>query len=330
MLRNESAASPQRLEAALRGLRAYQSAPRTAGLPTMPVLARVGRACIRDYGGSGAPVLFVPSLINPPDILDLDEQRSLLRWLRDQGVRPLLLDWGSPDESERDMSVAGHVEQLLLPLLDSLNEPVALAGYCLGGTMAIAAAAVRPVSRLVLLATPWRFGAYSPDTLAALADLWAHARSPAEAIGMFPMEVLQAAFWRLDPTRTVDKFIQFGALDPADPKAHSFVRLEDWANDGPPLTFGAARELFEGLFAQNLPERGGWQVAGRTVDASSLHIPTFEITSITDRIVPAATTPGIGRRLDLELGHVGMIVGGRAREALWKPLAAWLSSAEPN
>jgi len=62
----------------------------------MPVIARAGRAVVRDYGGSGPATLFVPSLINPPDVLDIDPERSLLRWLATQGLRPLLLDWGSP------------------------------------------------------------------------------------------------------------------------------------------------------------------------------------------------------------------------------------------
>lgn len=330
MLRNETAESPERMKAALTGLNAYQKAPRTAGLPPMPVIARAGRASLRDYGGDGPPLVFVPSLINPPDILDIDAERSLLRWLSGRGVRLLLVDWGTPSATERDLDMAGHVETMLLPLLDALGEPAGLAGYCLGGTMAVAAAVLRPVSRLVLIAAPWRFAAYPADTLKALDELWTHSSTAAEAIGMLPMDVLQAAFWRLDPGRTIEKYVRFGTLDPADRQAQSFVRLEDWANDGPPLTFGAARELFDDLFASDLPGSGRWRVAGRVIDAAALHIPTFEITSLADRIVPAATTPGRGERLDLALGHVGMIVGGRARAMLWEPLAAWLSRSGPN
>src|SRR3546814_8494651 len=45
-----------------------------------------------------------------PDVLDLAEGRSLLRWLSTQGVRPLLVDWGSPAPEERETGIAGHVE----------------------------------------------------------------------------------------------------------------------------------------------------------------------------------------------------------------------------
>jgi len=290
----------------------------------MPVIARAGRATLRDYGGNGPPVLFVPSLINPPEILDIDEERSLLRWLARQGWRPLLLDWGAPAGDEGDLDVAGHVETMLLPLIDAVGAPVALAGYCLGGTMALAAASLRPVTALALIATPWRFGAYPDDTQAALADLWLTAEPTTDALGLLPMEILQAAFWRLDPARTIAKYEAHGARDPGHPQSRAFVRLEDWANDGPPLTRGAARELFLDLFRDDRPGRSAWQVGGTIVDPAVLKIPILEIASTTDHIVPAATTPGVGERIDLSLGHVGMIVGGRAKQSLWEPLGRWL------
>jgi len=295
------------------------------GPSPMPVVARAGRAVVRDYGGSGPAILFVPSLINPPDVLDIDPERSLLRWLATQGLRPLLLDWGSPLPEERELNVAGHVETMLLPLIDAIGTPISLVGYCLGGTMAIAAAALRPIAALALIATPWRFADYPDSTREALADLWRTAEPATDALGVLPMEILQAAFWRLDPKRTIAKYEAHGLRDPADPQSQAFVRLEDWANDGPPLTRGAARELFLDLFADDTPGKGKWQVGGTNIDPQALTMPVLEIASTVDRIVPAATTPGVGERHDLELGHVGMIVGSRAKQSLWEPLAEWLS-----
>jgi len=330
MLRSETTGEPERTAAALKGLRAYQQADRSAGPPPMPVIARAGRASVRDFGGSGPAVMFVPSLINPPDVLDLDAERSLLRWLATRGVRPLLVDWGTPPPDEHDLTVAGHVESMLLPLIDAVGMPVALVGYCLGGTMALAAATLRPVTALALIATPWRFAAYPDSTRAALDELWTSAEPATDALGLLPMEVLQAAFWRLDPRRTIAKYEAHGTRDPDDPASRSFVRLEDWANDGPPLTRGAARELFLDMFAEDRPGKGQWQVGGTAIDLSALSMPVLEIASTTDHIVPAATSAGIGERIDLALGHVGMIVGGRARSSLWEPLGQWLSQIPPR
>src|SRR4051812_41787603 len=121
LLRSETAGDPARMARALAGLRKYQEAEREAGPAPPAAVAEVLGATLRDYGGSGAPAVFVASLINPPSILDLAEDNSLLRWLAAEGrVRPLLVDWGWDIAARRDLSVAGHVEAILLPLLEAL------------------------------------------------------------------------------------------------------------------------------------------------------------------------------------------------------------------
>ncbi|HEY1604577.1 MAG TPA: alpha/beta fold hydrolase [Allosphingosinicella sp.] len=331
MLRSETAAQPARMKRALEGLRRYQEAERAPPRPPMPTVAERLGASLRDYGpgsepgaGSGGPpVVFVPSLINPPSILDL-EGKSLLRWLAGRGVRPLLVDWGWDVTARSNLSVGDHVTEILLPLLDGIGEEVALVGYCLGGTMAFAAAALRPVRGVAAMAAPWHFSGFPDEARARLAGLWASAEATAERLGMLPMEALQSAFWALDPARTVRKFEDFAAMPSDSDEARRFVTLEDWANDGPPLPAAAARELFETLFRDDAPGRGEWRVGDGAIDPAALPCPMLDIVSTSDRIVPAASAAGAGERLDLASGHVGMVIGGGAEEMLWNPLAAWL------
>jgi polyhydroxyalkanoate synthase len=323
LLRSETAQHPERTKRALDGLRRYQEFPRAPATPPMPPVAERRGAALRDYGGAGAPVLFVPSLINPPSVLDLSEEKSLLRWLAGRGHRVLLLDWGWPDEARSGLSVAGHVEEIALPLIEALGEAPALVGYCLGGTMALGAARASGAPAVGAIAAPWRFSGFPDDARARLAALWASAQPALAALGVLPMEVLQSAFWSLDPARTVAKFEAFAGAEGA--KAREFVTLEDWANDGPPLAAAAARELFEGFFSEDRPGRGEWRIAGDAVEPGALPCPVLDIVSTVDRIVPAASAAAAGERLELALGHVGMVVGRSGREALWKPLDRWLS-----
>lgn len=323
MLRSETAASPDRMARALAGLRAYQDAPRPSARTPMPVRHTSGRAALRDYGGEGRPVVVIPSLINPPDILDLSPDISLMRWIAGQGHHAWLLDWGSPGLGDRDLDLAGHVEHLLLPLLRALPEPPVLVGYCLGGTLGIAAAAMMPVAGLATIAAPWHFAGYGEPARATMSAMWASVQPAADLLGVLPMEVLQAGFWQLDPARTVAKYERFPDLPPD--AAAAFVRLEDWANAGAPMPYAAARALYTDCIADDLPGSGRWQVGGVRVDPLALACPTVEFVSLTDRIVPAATAIGWPDRRDLALGHVGMIVGGRARDQLWHPLANWIA-----
>ena len=306
---------------ALAGLRAYEKAERHPRPAAKPEIARVEGACLRDHGGEGAPAVLVPSLINPPRILDLDEEVSLADAVANIGRRALLLDWGAAGQRGQ-LDVAGHVQHLLLPLLRSIGEPAALIGYCLGGTMAIAAANVVGCERVITLAAPWRFSNYPEDSRAALQDMWRHSQIASRELGALPMEVLQASFWSLDPERTVRKFAEFGRLDPASAEAHRFVDLEDWANEGEPLPLPAARELIEDLFGRDLPGSGEWQVARRAM-TDRLSIPLLNLTADRDHIAPAVTAAD-GDRIGISAGHVGMIVGS-ARARLHEALKASLT-----
>src|SRR5690242_17293242 len=94
LVRKASESDPRLGRAALQGLRAYAAAPRDDGPAPLPEIARVNGACLRDHGGDGPPAVLVPSLINPPSILDLDPDVSVAAAIARMGRRALLLDWG--------------------------------------------------------------------------------------------------------------------------------------------------------------------------------------------------------------------------------------------
>lgn len=278
----------------------------------------------------GPPIVLVPSLINAPDVMDLSHERSLLRFLLRSGANAMLVDWGSPDPEDRDLDLAGHVERLLLPLLDTLDSPPILVGYCLGGTLALAAgaaleAAGTPARAVATIAAPWRFSGYDEAFRAEAQRIWEGAEPVCEALGQVPMEVLQTGFWSLDPMRTVSKFAAFADMEEASGAYHAFITLEDWANTGAPLTLATGRDLVERCYGTDEPGAGRWSVAGTIAAPQTLSCPTLAIASTTDRIVPSAATPPLRERIDLALGHVGMMVGGRAESALFRPLADWIA-----
>src|SRR3546814_3068565 len=91
------------------------------------------------------------------------------------------------------------------------------------------------------------------------------------------MEVLQSGFWALDPARTIRKYAAFADLPEKSDEAQGFVRLEDWANEGAPLTYAAGCDLFERLYRANETANGQWRVGGRIVDPSRLDCPILNI-----------------------------------------------------
>ncbi len=318
--------------ALIAGIAAYRRHPWRRTLPDPPAIWREGETRLLDYGGEGPPILFVPSLVNRGHILDLDEGASLLRFLAAAGFHPLLLDWGWPGARERRFTLTDYVAGRLERAIGTLADKPILAGYCMGGLLALAAALRQPnrLRALALLATPWDFHADDPARASALARLLP-LMEPAFALGhSLPIDWLQTLFALVDPFGVGAKYRAFAALDPRSPRARRFVALEDWLNDGVPLAEPVARETLAGWYGDNTPQQGAWLVAGLPVDPGALRLPCLVAAPARDRLVPPASARPLATLIpeatliEPQAGHIGMIAGTSAETVLWRPLLAWL------
>ncbi|CAO3417278.1 alpha/beta fold hydrolase [Azospirillum doebereinerae] len=329
----------RRIDAFLTGVERYRHHPYRRDLPDPPVLWTEGATRLLDYGPpTGRPVLFVPSLVNRHYILDLSPGKSLMRWLSGRGIRPLLVDWGTPGPLERRYTltdyIAGRLERALDAVVEAHGGPVPIAGYCMGGLLTAALALRRPksVAGLVLLATPWDFHAEDAQTARRAAAFFQPYGPALERWGELPTDALQALFAQLDPLLALKKFAQFARMDPASRAALGFVALEDWLNDGVPLVAGVARDALAGWYGRNDTASGNWLVGGLPVDPARIRVPTLALIPEKDRIVPPASAmalpkviPG-AQVLVPPLGHIGMVVSAGAETGVWRPLADWLAA----
>ncbi len=328
------------------GLLRYAETPYQRNVAEPPAIWRKGNARLLDFGaafptamGENRPViLFVPSLINRYYILDLEEERSMLRHLAGAGLYPLVLDWGAPGETESAYSCEDYVLQTLLPALDYLTQAsaqsVTLAGYCMGGVLSVAAAALRPkqIAGLALLATPWDF--HCPEFAPfVLEENW---RPTLEALiaqhRQLPAEMVQSLFYLTDPWVFEQKFRRFAELQPDSRAARDFVALEHWVNDGIPMTNAVANDCLLGWAQNNILATGQWKVGGRRIDPKKLTLPTFIAIPRNDHVVPHPCAMSLAESLPHATlthpgaGHVGMIVGSHAKRELWQPLTEWAHS----
>ncbi len=208
------------------GIAAYRRHPWFRAMPEAPVLWAEGGTRLLDFGGDGPPVLFVPSLVNRAHVLDLTPEASLMRWLPGQGFRTLLLDWGWPGEAERHFTLTDYVAGRLERALTAAPGPVVLAGYCMGGLLALAAALRRPdrVRALALLATPWDFhaGPDGPRRARTAAALLPGLETLMEPTGALPVDGIQTLFAMLDPFGVGQKFRAFARLPQDGARARLF------------------------------------------------------------------------------------------------------------
>jgi polyhydroxyalkanoate synthase subunit PhaC len=334
MVQNVAVTKPDVARDALVGMRRYADvAPLVPS--ALPTAGQQGRVRLLGGHGVGPPVILVPSLINPASILHLDDERSLVIFLRNCGFNPFLVDWGIPTAEDREQDLLRHVDNLLMPLLRRLTAqvgPAHLIGYCLGGTLAIAAANRAraddlPLRSLTLLATPWDFSGYGDEARRTLMSLWLANRDTVAKEGMLPIEVLQLAFWGLDPERTVTKYAALAHRSPGDDYARRFATLENWANAGAPLTAAAALDLFDKLIGKNSTVDGHWSgAAGQAISVDDMPCRARHFTAADDRIAPAASAPKGITQSHCPSGHVGMIIGSNREAGCWIPLRDWLKS----
>ena len=322
----------------LDGIEGYRAHPYRRRVADPPVLWQAGTTRVLAFGGeaAGAPALLVPSLINRAYILDLRPERSFARYLRGRGLRPYLLDWGAPGAEERAFGLDDYILGRLQPALQAVRRdagrPLALAGYCMGGTMVLPLAARADVAALVLLATPWDFHADGRHQARMIAAHRPGLTALNESLGQLPSDALQAMFAALDPLLAARKFSAFAGLPPASAAARNFVALEDWLNDAVPLTGPVAHACLDDWYGANAPARGLWRVGGEAVRPERVRCPALNVVPARDRIVPPASAEALSDALpDTEtwrppLGHIGMMASPRAKRLLWRRLAAWIST----
>ncbi|AHJ68150.1 Poly-beta-hydroxybutyrate polymerase [Granulibacter bethesdensis] len=332
----------QRDAALIAGVAAYRRHPYYRHAPPRQVIWREGGSTVllhpAPVSGHLPPVLLVPSLINRGYVLDLAPGYSLMDRLAQAGYRVFLLEWGGPGETEQHFGltdyIAGRLDRAVQAIADLTDQAVVMAGYCMGGLLALAASLRRPeaVRALALLATPWDFHAAGPEHQRLSAALQPVLGGILKQYGCLPVDILQIMFALIEPFAVADKYRAFGRLPQDHPRAGHFVALEDWLNDGISLAAPVAQEVVNGWYCDNLPAQGGWKVAGHVVDPAALHCPAFVAVPSRDRIVPPASALKLAQLIPgallhrMEAGHIGMTAGRSAEAVLWQPLLRWLGT----
>jgi polyhydroxyalkanoate synthase len=320
----------------LSGILRYLETPYSRRMAEPPAVWKQGNARLLNYsaGASDTVVLFVPSLINRYYILDLDEQRSLLRYFAKQGIATFVLDWGTPGGYEEAFNCSDYVTKTLLPAIEFLHKTtgkkITLGGYCMGGVLSLAAAAKKPelIEKLALFATPWNFHCHSFSPFILGDDWQAMVESQVSEKKQVSADFIQSLFYWTAPWAFEQKYRRFAEMTAA--AAEEFVALEHWVNDGVPMTANVARECLIDWAQKNVLANGHWQIAGKKIDPTKIKIPTFVVIPENDHVVPRDCAMPLANALwnrkvlAPHAGHVSMIVGQDAKKQLWEPLAQWL------
>lgn len=315
-----------------------------AGCSAKDVVWQAGKLTLYRYRPiakpcAAAPLLIVYALVNRPTMMDLQEDRSLIRGLLAEGLDVYLIDWGYPDGADRFTTLADYVEGLLPACVGHVLDAhgigaLNMLGVCQGGVFSLCHAALHPqrIRNLVTMVTPVDF-----HTPADLLSRWVRDIDVAAwvADGNVSGDVLNQLFLSLLPFRlTQQKYLEL--LEPGTDRAkiENFMRVEQWIFDSPDQAGSAFREFLTWFYQQNRFVTGGLGIGGRRVELKAVRMPVLNLIGKRDHLVPPAASAALGRlvgstdytALEFDLGHIGMYISARAQREVPAAIARWLAS----
>lgn len=270
------------------------------------------------------PLLIVPPFINKYYVMDLDERKSLVRWLASQGFTVFMLSWVNPDASMANTQFEDYVLKGVVAAIDSIEQitgsnRINAAGYCVGGTVLSIAQAwlrARGDSRLSSCAffttltdftEPGELGAYLSEEMLPILE------QNSKIKGIFDGRILALSFNLLRENNLFWSYFINNYLKGKDPVAFDILFWNSDSTNIPAETF--AYYLRNMYMDNKLAEPGALEIDGTPIDLAKIDTPGYFLASIADHIVPwqaayrsSRLVSGPSRFVLGESGHVAGVI----------------------
>jgi polyhydroxyalkanoate synthase len=287
------------------------------------------------------PVLIVHSLISRSYVLDLYAGNSAIQFLLASGLDVLLLDWGVADEVEAGNTLETYVDDYVPAAIEAARavtgaSEVTLLGYCLGGVLALLAAARHgglPIRNLVLMATPVDFSHMATFT-ALMRDGRLAPEDLLDDTGNVPPEAVENGFRMLKPTAEIFQYATLWENLWNDEYMEGYQAMGRWTRDHVPFPGAAFKQIAEQLVHANGLMTASVRLGDRDVDLAAIRCPVLNVVAERDHIVPigaAEPVPDLvgsddATELRLKAGHVGLVAGRAAARVTLPGIAQWIQA----
>ncbi len=241
------------------------------------------------------PLLIVPPWINKFYILDLNAEKSFVRWAVAQGLTVFVISWVNPDSRHRHKSFEDYMREGILAARDAIAlatgaPDLSVAGYCVGGTLVsvtlawLAAKGDKSISSATLFTTQVDFT--DPGDLQVFVDEEQIAAAEQEMAekGYLEGSKMANAFNMLRPndliwSYAVNNYIKGKAPTPFD--------LLTWNSDSTRMPAANHSFYLRNCYLHNNLTKGKMVVGGVALDLGQVNIPVYNLAAREDHIAPA-------------------------------------------
>jgi len=297
------------------------------------------------------PLLIVPPWINKFYVLDLNPEKSFIRWAVAQGLTVFVISWVNPDQRHADKGFEAYMREGVFAALDGVEaatgeRDVAAIGYCVGGTLlAIALAFMaeigdRRISSATFFTTQVDFAdAGDLKVFVDAEQLKAIERKMAET-GYLEGADMANAFNMLRPNDLIWSYFVNNYLKGKEPMPFDLLV---WNADSTRMPAANHSFYLRHCYLQNDLTKGRMTIEGKTIDLSKVTMPVYELATREDHIAPAKSVftgakffGGPVRYVLAGSGHIAGVVNpaDKPKYQYWTggppsgAFDAWLDAAE--
>jgi polyhydroxyalkanoate synthase len=240
------------------------------------------------------PVLIIPAWIMKYYILDLSPHNSLVKYLVEHGHTVFMISWKNPGSEDRDLGFEDYLNLGIMESLTAINQilprmKIHCAGYCIGGTLLMLAAAAMAGNENNQLKTVTTFAAQIDFKEAGELQLF---------IDQSQITFLEDIMWEkgyLDGTQMANAFSMLHSNDLVWSRVIRDYFLDErrpmtdlmaWDADTTRLPFRMHSEYLHNLFLNNDLVHGRFKVNRKKIALADINAPIFSVATVTDHISP--------------------------------------------
>jgi polyhydroxyalkanoate synthase len=241
------------------------------------------------------PLLIVPPWINKFYILDLNAEKSFIRWAVAQGLTVFCISWVNPDERHATKDFESYMREGVFAALDAIEQAtgekkVSAIGYCVGGTLLgvtlayMAAVGDKRIDAATFFTTQVDFSQAGELSVFVDEEQIRAVEEQMTKSGYLDGARMAGAFNMLRPN---DLIWSYAVNNYLKGKAPTPFDLLYWNSDSTRMPAANHSFYLRNCYLENKLSKGEMVIGGQRLDLKKVTIPIYNLATREDHIAPA-------------------------------------------